>query len=53
MKVYNPLCCGGGEDFPSVESDLILTGSVSYSGDSEYSVLIDDDGNVLSKDNNL
>ena len=52
MKVYNVLDCKRPK-FSTIESDLILTGSVSYTGDSEYSVLIDDNGNVLSKSEDI
>jgi hypothetical protein len=48
MKVFNPLKCGD-PDFSTVESDLILTGNASYVGNIEDSVLIDFNGNVLTK----
>jgi len=52
MKVFNPLNCKRPK-FSTVESDLILTSSTSYADDSEYSVLIDENGNVLSKSEDI
>ena len=46
MKIYNPKACGSGG--LTIDSfDYILTSAHSYTGDAEYSVLIDDNGNVL------
>lgn len=40
---------GGGADFATVESNQILTTQHAYN-DSEWSVLIDDNGNVLTRE---
>lgn len=39
----------GGPDFATVESNQILTTPHAYGG-TEWSVLIDDDGNVLTRE---
>lgn len=49
MKVFNPLNCDSGFNFPEVESNMILTSSVAYEENADYSVLIDDNGNVLTR----
>lgn len=61
MKIFNPLKCAA-DDFAIVESDQMLVSAVSYDAVTEYrwvvggqqitndlrfSVLVDDQGNVL------
>lgn len=49
MKVFNSLKCDSGFNFPTIESNMILTTSTAYDTDTDYSVLIDDNGNVLTR----
>ena len=49
MKVFNSLKCPD-TDFATIESDQVLTTSVDgHPSSSDYSVLIDFNGNVLTR----
>jgi hypothetical protein len=48
MKNFNPLKCPD-PDFATVESDQILTTEFAHNTLEDFSVLIDESGNVLTK----